>query len=71
MQAINGQNLKNGIKQYFEGIRRCDFRYKIPTLIALSLLVVGTFVDLTPDSLRPIFGVAAFTVTLILGSVKI
>lgn len=56
---------------YVEKLSRCEFTPKIITMLALSVLLVLTFLDVTPNFLRMITGGLSFVITLLLGAVRI
>ena len=57
--------------KYLTRLSRCEFRVKIVVMLVLAVLLVVTFLDVTPAFLKVIGGGASVLVTALLGTVKI
>jgi len=65
------KQIGNYVNWYIQGISRCNFNFKFPTILILALLLFLTFVDFTPGALKIVSGTASFFITLMLATVKI
>jgi hypothetical protein len=63
--------MKVAIINYLFGIRRQDPRYKIPTMLVLSILLTITLVEGPHTTVRYFTGAGCFLICLIMGTVKI
>ncbi len=57
-------------ENYVDGMSRCEFRYKFPTLLVLCILLFFTLIDFTPDVIRYCTGGLCFVISLLMGILK-